>query len=1143
MKNWFMNLSLARKLVYSFLLVGLVPMIIVSTLAINTASQQLRQQALDQLEAVREIKSGAVERYFDFVKNQILVMANSPEIQTATGDFKDAFTSVVTQEGLDTSDIFKLRNELNQYYTQQFAEKYQQENQGNAVNTDSLLGGISDTAAVLQHAYIQASPHPLGDKHLLDKAEGAAQYHQQHAIVHPGIRDFLEKFGYYDIFIVDPETGKIVYSVFKELDYATSLLTGPYANTNFAEAFKRARNLAAGDVIIEDYQPYLPSYEAPASFAATPIVKQGVTQGVLIFQMPLEPINAIMSSRAGMGKTGESYLVGPNHLMRSDSYLDAEKHTVSASFKNPDQGAVNTQPVTDALSGKHGKIVTANYAGDTVLSAYGPLSVGGFTWAIIAEISSEEAFAGVTQLRNTVIVVAIIGIALILFAAIYIAKIMSAPILKLSASIQQVAADGNFQLHNTNHHSDEIGVTSRAFYSLLGKLSQAISNTNQVLDNLGQGHFNQRVSGDYPGELATLSRGVNSAVEQVAQAHKAQQAQAQLAKAKAEETAVLAEQAQQQAQDALIVKQALDVSATAVMIADENFNIVYLNDSNQQLMRDIETSLQQSLPNFRAENLVGQSIDRFHQNPSHNRQLMQNLTDSQRSQIKISGLTINLTTSPIRDDKGRFLGAVVEWQNITEQLQQEAQTKRIAEENQRIRQALDSSSTSTMIADENFNIIYMNGALDQMMREAESDIRQELPQFNMQNLMGANIDTFHKKPQHQRQLISGLNQAYNTQITVGERTFALSVNPVHSDSGQRIGAVVEWSDRSEEVHIEREIDGIIKAATAGDFSKSVDLSNKSGFFRTIAEGLNGILNTTNHAMNDVLGVFSALANGNLNRNIEGDYEGVFAQLKTDANTSMDKLRTVMHNISNSSSSIARSAAEISSGNADLSRRTEEQASSLEQTAASMEQMINIVRKSGENATQVNTLTMDSVDIARQGNDSVQATAKAMSEISEASSKIANIIGVIDEIAFQTNLLALNAAVEAARAGEQGRGFAVVAGEVRNLAQRSASAAKEIKDLIQDSESKVEDGSRLVQESGDRLHTIVLEIEKVGKTISEIAQSAQEQTQGIEQVNQAVEQMDQMTQQNAALVEEASAASESMAAQTKEMDQMIAFFRS
>jgi methyl-accepting chemotaxis protein len=240
--------------------------------------------------------------------------------------------------------------------------------------------------------------------------------------------------------------------------------------------------------------------------------------------------------------------------------------------------------------------------------------------------------------------------------------------------------------------------------------------------------------------------------------------------------------------------------------------------------------------------------------------------------------------------------------------------------------------------------------------------------------------------------------------------------------------------------------------------------------------------------------------------------------------------------------VHRGADEISSGNANLSQRTEEQSSSLEETASSMEEMTTTVKQNADNAGQANQLAMAARDQAEKGGSVVSQAVKAMADINDASKKIADIIGVIDDIAFQTNLLALNAAVEAARAGEQGRGFAVVASEVRSLAGRSATAAKEIKELIQDSVKKVEDGSVLVTQSGQTLEKIVASVKKVSDIVAEIAAASREQSSGIEQVNRAVMQMDELTQQNAALVEEATAASQAMAEQVRGLNEMLARYR-
>lgn len=280
-------------------------------------------------------------------------------------------------------------------------------------------------------------------------------------------------------------------------------------------------------------------------------------------------------------------------------------------------------------------------------------------------------------------------------------------------------------------------------------------------------------------------------------------------------------------------------------------------------------------------------------------------------------------------------------------------------------------------------------------------------------------------------------------------------------------------------------------------------------------------------------VMQRVAAGDLTARMS-DGEGEFAGLSASVNTSIENLRTMLGEARQVARSIKDSSEEVSSGNADLSKRTEEQAASLEETAASMEEMTSTVKQNAENARQANQLASGARDQAEQGGSVVADAVAAMSEINEASRKISDIIGVIDEIAFQTNLLALNAAVEAARAGEQGRGFAVVASEVRNLAQRSAGAAKEIKTLIKDSVDKVEHGSQLVDASGETLAEIVGSVKKVSDIIAEIAAAGDEQSAGIEQVNQAIAQMDQVTQQNAALVEQVAAASASMDDQSRHL---------
>jgi len=341
--------------------------------------------------------------------------------------------------------------------------------------------------------------------------------------------------------------------------------------------------------------------------------------------------------------------------------------------------------------------------------------------------------------------------------------------------------------------------------------------------------------------------------------------------------------------------------------------------------------------------------------------------------------------------------------------------------------------------------------------------------------------------------------------------------------------------------IEGDIQDIVDRSKNGDLSQRISVDDKQGFFRNLSEGVNALVEVSERVVEDTLRMFAALASGDLTKSIEQNYQGSFGQLKDDANATVRKLTEIITEIRSSASSVASGAQEISGGNLDLSQRTEEQASALEETAASMEEMTSSVKQSADNARNASDLASDAQTKAESGGEVVAKAVGAMEEINESSSRISDIIGVIDEIAFQTNLLALNAAVEAARAGEQGRGFAVVAAEVRNLAQRSAGAAKEIKELIRDSVGKVEDGSKLVNDSGDTLNEIVQAVQQVSSIINEISSSSQEQSEGIEQVNTAVSQMDETTQQNAALVEEASAASENMAEQANLMNELMDFF--
>ncbi|WP_258076608.1 methyl-accepting chemotaxis protein [Methylobacter tundripaludum] len=471
-----------------------------------------------------------------------------------------------------------------------------------------------------------------------------------------------------------------------------------------------------------------------------------------------------------------------------------------------------------------------------------------------------------------------------------------------------------------------------------------------------------------------------------------------------------------------------------------------------------------------------------------------------------------------------------------------AQSREAAEKAMRINQALDNVQSGVMVADNNLEIIYTNESVEKILKEVEQDIRKQLPNFAVDKLIGANIDSFHKDPAHQRRLLASLTQPYSSELVIAGQHMNVVASPVINDDGERIGFVAEWKNRTQDILIEQEIEQLVQDIKAGDLSSRINMGDKQGFAKMLSSGINELTDVIECAFNDINRVMESMSQGDLTSSITNDYQGVYAECKNNINGTLAKLSDFIIQIRDAADFIDSSSQEMASGNNNLSGRAEQQAASLEETAASMEQLASTVKNNAQNTVQATEVVNSASQLAQKGGDVVKSAIAAMQEINDSSNKIAEIIGVIDEIAFQTNLLALNASVEAARAGEQGRGFSVVATEVRNLAQRSADAAQQSNELIQSSVQKVRAGTAFVNETGAALNEIVESVAKVGDIVAHIASASAEQSAGIEQVNQAVSQMDDITQQNAALAEQAAAGSISMSEQSTNMTKLLNFFK-
>jgi len=494
------------------------------------------------------------------------------------------------------------------------------------------------------------------------------------------------------------------------------------------------------------------------------------------------------------------------------------------------------------------------------------------------------------------------------------------------------------------------------------------------------------------------------------------------------------------------------------------------------------------------------------------------------------------TFNPVVDAEGKPFKVVAYLVDVTKQRQE-------ALLNAAFRGALDQLDANVMVADNDMKIMFVNPATKHMMTRAQEAFRRELPGFDAQALLGMSLESLTRQSTALREEVQRLTDRATRQEVIGGRTVKTIMSPMLDDTGRRLGTVVQWFDRTQEVATESELQEVIGAVTGGNLERRISLEGKREFFLTLSRGINDLVDTIGTVVDEVQGVVAAANDGDLTRRIDSEGKaGLLVKIATGINQLTGSMADVVSQVKLAAGEVNRGADEISQGNSNLSQRTEEQASSLEETASSMEQMTSTVKQNADNAGHANKLAVAARDQAETGGAVVSKAVAAMAGINTASKKIADIIGVIDEIAFQTNLLALNAAVEAARAGEQGRGFAVVASEVRSLAGRSATAAKEIKALIQDSVQKVEEGSSLVTQSGATLEQIVAAVKKVTDIVAEIAAASAEQTSGIEQVNKAVMQLDELTQQNAALVEEASAASQSMAEQARSLNDSMARFR-
>jgi methyl-accepting chemotaxis protein len=471
--------------------------------ALKAADKTLEDDAKQSLIAVRDVTSIAITDYFKSIENQSIALSDNLMTIDAMSAFAEGFS--VHASNRDDSAINAQRESVKTYYDEQFNEKFKVLNNGEGASTSTLISALDKESIALQYDFMSNNTHPLGSKQLLDNLDAPTSYSLSHKKYHGVFRSFIERFGYYDLFLVDYKSGDIVYSVFKELDYATSLRDGPYADTGIGEAFKLAAAATDKDFAgLTDFESYLPSYNAPASFIATAIHNDiGEKIGVLILQMPVDRINEVMTyggkwQESGFGNSGESFLVGQDFTMRSNSrflvedqasYLQLMKEVgtpetaiFNMGAKNTTIGfqSVKTKGVEAALKGGAGFAYYPDYRNIDVLSAYKPLDILWLRGAIVSEIDKEEAFLPIVVLKKTVkdltITVVVVSVILGLIAAWFLALTILSPIKKITLSVEGLAkGEGDLTKRMDESGNDEISDLSRSLNVFLKDLDGTFS--------------------------------------------------------------------------------------------------------------------------------------------------------------------------------------------------------------------------------------------------------------------------------------------------------------------------------------------------------------------------------------------------------------------------------------------------------------------------------------------------------------------------------------------------------------------------------------------------------------------------------------------------------------------------------------------
>lgn len=949
----------------------------------------------------------------------------------------------------------------------------------------------------LQADYITNSPHDIGEKHKLDRAEGIEGYHNTHEEYHPTIRSFLEVNGYYDIFLIN-NNGDIVYSVFKELDYATNLVEGEYASSDIGAVFREAAaSLDPEFVSFRDFQPYAPSNGALASFMAKAIWEDGRKIGVLVFQMPVDRINGIFDTLSD--ENSRSYFVGSDGLLRIDLAATPENDQLDRSIPFSPKD-IEPNVVLERNAGLFEEPVSLEMQ---------PISFHGADWFVFTERDTSLLNAAVT---NLVAGMAMQGAPVLLCLSLvgwFAVGRGVKPVTQLATSVSDAAAGKSTSIPLLAR-SDELGNLARSFETVHGQMlrSQQVEfaiassataalivdeNDRIVFANpsmksmlsASAKHFGAVMGSKFEGELNgktlkdfKLSIDPNQANSLVHFDDRSFNVAVAIIKNLEGGNRGYSLEWEEVTERLAVEKQVAAVIETA---ASGNFDKRLDVNSDDEFIASLANGMNRI--SSIVSNFLGETIDLFEAVAEGD--LSKRIESDYEGTLATAANGMNTSIADLGEQHNKSRRRTV---------------------------ALDNIQVSTIICDSEGTIAFANKACRKLFTD-HLGITAKLPRPDLvtntlQNLCkvtGVDFTDYDGTLGHQE-----IEFMYEGSCLI------LEITPAFDENNELIGFCTQWIDETAIKSIERQISEVITDATNGSFGKRIQTETTDPFRKSMMSGINQISDVVSEFLEEIGTATSALAKGNLSHSVVKKFSGDFGSAVANINEATTNLRTLIATVKHSAVELDKTAETATNDSNELSDRAVNQAASIEQTSAALEEIRITTKNTNEYVTTATDQVQSVNTLAESGLTIAEKAVAAIHEIEGNASKISEFAEVVNQIAFQTNLLALNASVEAARAGDAGKGFAVVANEVRTLASRSHSASEDIAKLISESSHSVGNGVNLVTKTGEVLSEIEGSIAEMSNMLDNINTASTEQTGGISEISEAISQIDGITQNNSVL---------------------------